>query len=121
MLERAPDAARGNDIGRERGDLLTRQRRLRRRRGRTIPVIALISDVLPAPLGPIRPRISPASIRNGHAAHRGDAAEADRDVVDLKKAHGSLVLPLGRRPSSDASETDDPFGASISVPSKITP
>src|SRR5262249_540920 len=31
--------------------------------GSTTPAMALISDVFPAPLGPIRPRISPASTR----------------------------------------------------------
>ena len=83
--------------GAKRGDRLHRRRRWRRCAGRTMPVIALISDVLPAPFGPIRPRISPCLDAHGDAAHRGDAAEADRDVVEVEQTHGQPRLPLGSR------------------------
>ena len=54
--------------------------------------------VLPAPLGPMKPTISPRRDRERHVVERGDAAEALRDVVDGEaRASGSPVEPAVRR------------------------
>ena len=44
----------------------------------------LKSEVLPAPLGPIRPQICPLATAKPHAVKRHDAAKSDRYPVHLQ-------------------------------------
>ena len=113
MLERAPDAARGDDVGRERGDLPARRKRSRRCAGRTMPVIALISEVLPAPLGPIRPRISPASMRMVTPRTAATPPKLTETLSSSRRLMAAAPCRWRRRPHSDASEPTIPFGARI--------
>ena len=57
-----------------------------------------MSVVLPAPLGPRIPWISPASTSRLHAAERLDGAEAAVEVVDLDG--GTRAGAGGHRPGS---------------------
>ena len=63
----------------------------------------LNSVVLPAPFGPIRPRISPSFDRERDAVQRDDAAETQRDVADFEQraratADGSAAGPGRSQP-----------------------
>ena len=50
----------------------------------TAPMIACSVVDFPAPLGPIRPTISPLSHLDAQLAHGRDAAVAHREAVDLE-------------------------------------
>ena len=61
---------------------------------RCTPDTALNIVVLPAPFGPIRPTISPASTRQADVTYGAMFAEPDVQVVRLERCH--RPLPLGR-------------------------
>ena len=52
--------------------------------GRVLPVITSIIVVLPAPLGPMTQRSSPASIGQRQVVQRLEAVEADRDRLEIE-------------------------------------
>ena len=69
--------------------------------GRVLPVMTSIIVVLPAPLGPITQRSSPASIDERKIVQRLEAVEADRDAVEVeddavREMSSSLRVPRGR-------------------------
>ena len=72
------------------------------------PEMTSNSVVLPAPLGPMRPTISPRSHVEADAVEHLQAAEAQRDVVDGKKARrriSSASPAAARRPTRSLAAT----------------
>src|SRR5580698_1998931 len=119
MLEGAADAASCDDVGRKRGDIAAAETD-----GAT---------VRPDDTGDgIDQRCFAGAVRSdqavdlafldthGHAAHRGDATEADNDIVEGKEGHGSGAL-RSKRDKSEAARPTRPFGASNRAASKIAP
>ena len=52
-----------------------------------MPLMQLSTLVLPAPFGPISANSSPALDRERHAVEHDEAAEAQREVVDVELSH----------------------------------
>ena len=71
--------------------------------GRKTPVIRLTSVVLPAPLGPIRPTISPGNNFRRHVVNGAHAAKRARNPLDLEDARGHAAT--FRRASAQATRT----------------
>ena len=86
--------------------------------GRTVPEITLNSVVLPAPLGPTSPTISPAATESETLVERAQAAELDADVAQLK--HRGIPRPHASGPTGTRFANNDsrPSGANrIMAPS----
>ena len=83
--------------------------------GRVLPVMTSIIVVLPAPLGPMMQRSSPASSASESVVQRLEAVEADGDVVEVQDAaavrrgrarrrrRGRPSAPSARRSATSAS------------------
>ena len=81
-----------------------------------MPVAALISVVLPAPLGPMRPSAAPGSTAQRDVVQRVDAAVAHADAVeDERVRHRAAPAAPERRQSAEAA------GANKITTSKIRP
>ena len=65
--------------------------------GRVLPVMTSIIVVLPAPLGPMMQRSSPASIVERQVVQRLEAVEADGDVFEVEDARRARRRPRRRR------------------------
>ena len=89
VLEGAADADLGDPVRRARQDALPFDQDVAGTR-LIEPGRQLNSVVLPAPFGPIRPRIAPLLHAKGHAIQRNEAAEHDADVANREQ--GSISL-----------------------------
>ena len=70
--------------------------------GGSVPVIRLNSVVLPAPFGPIRPRISPGLDRQRDVVDGDQPAEPARQAGDLEERHAQPRRSDGRRSAAVA-------------------
>ena len=86
VLECARDAGADDTMARQRGDIAAISM-TRPALGSNTRVMALNTEVLPAPFGPMIANTSPCANRKAEVADRGDATERQRQVFDDEVAH----------------------------------
>jgi hypothetical protein len=133
VLERADEARPRDPVRRRAGEHVVAERAPTRTVAGTMPVIALTRVVLPAPFGPMRPRISPlrASIVAASSARkppksttiasarRRTSGGSERARARPVRGRGSVAT--GAAPTSISRSSSSPFGRRIMNPSIETP
>ena len=87
-----------------------------RRAGGSRPVIALISEVLPAPFGPMRPTTAPEAMSSDTSIERGDASVAHLDGLDPERVrHFRCHSPAMPRGANRTNASKDRAGRDVAI------